>query len=158
MFTTVWGTNQSIIVKNKCQLMSNRGFSGLSLLQQCSFFLETCNVWRLWRAIPLVPFFKVRALTRESYIHRLITVISQQAKWYEAKKYQIKGLLHLIYTPKVQHFIMLQKLSKCEVKAWLCWHLIILPPLRFYVKSNFGEFTWSKNVIFDNLRGSEFWF
>ena len=50
---------------------------------------------------------------------------------------------------------MLQKLSKCEVKAWLCWFLIILSPLRFYVKSNFGEF---KNVIFANFIGSEFWF
>ena len=38
----------------------------------------------------------------------------------------------------------LQKLSKCEVKAWLCWNLIILLPLRFYVKSNFGEFKRSK--------------
>ena len=35
---------------------------------------------------------------------------------------------------------MLQKLSKCEVKAWLCWNLITLLPLRFCVKSNFGEF------------------
>ena len=41
---------------------------------------------------------------------------------------------------------MLQKLLKCEVKAWF----------RFYVKSNFGEFKRSKNVIFDNFRGSEF--
>ena len=42
---------------------------------------------------------------------------------------------------------MLQKLSKYEVKAWLCWNLIILLRLRFYVKSNFGEFKWSKNVF-----------
>ena len=53
---------------------------------------------------------------------------------------------------------MLQKLSNCEVKAWLCWNLIILLPLRFYVKSNFGEFKQSKNVVFGNIRGSEFWF
>ena len=51
---------------------------------------------------------------------------------------------------------MLQKLSKCEVKAWLCWNLIILPPLRFYVKSNFGEFEQSKNVILETLN-FEFW-
>ena len=43
---------------------------------------------------------------------------------------------------------MLQKLSICEVKDRLCWNLIILLPLRFYVKSNFGEFKWSKNVTF----------
>ena len=42
---------------------------------------------------------------------------------------------------------MLQKLSKCEVKAVLCGNL----PLRFYVKLNFCEFKWSKNVIFENL-------
>ena len=35
---------------------------------------------------------------------------------------------------------MLQKPSKCEVKARLCRDLIILPPLRFCMKSNFGEF------------------
>ena len=51
---------------------------------------------------------------------------------------------------------MLQKLSKCEVKAWLCCNFIILPPpLRFYVKSNFGEFKRSKNVNFGNFRDSE---
>ena len=53
---------------------------------------------------------------------------------------------------------MLQKLSKFEVKAWLCWNLIILLALIFYVKSNFGEFKRSKNVDFDNFRGSQFWF
>ena len=29
---------------------------------------------------------------------------------------------------------MLQKFSKCEVKAWLCWNLMILLPIRFCVK------------------------
>ena len=53
---------------------------------------------------------------------------------------------------------MLQKLSKCEVKAWLCCNLIILPSLKFYVKSNFGKFKLSTNVIFGNFRGFEFWF
>ena len=53
---------------------------------------------------------------------------------------------------------MLQKFSKCEVKAWLCWNLIILPPLRFCVKSHFGDFKQSKNVIYGNFRGSELWF
>ena len=53
---------------------------------------------------------------------------------------------------------MLQKLSKYEVKAWLCWNFIVLPPHRFYVKSNFGEFKQSKYVIFGNFSGSEFWF
>ena len=48
---------------------------------------------------------------------------------------------------KSLHHTMLQKLSKCEVKAWLCWNLMILPPLRFYLKSNFSKFKQSKNVF-----------
>ena len=52
---------------------------------------------------------------------------------------------------------MLQKLSKYEVKAWLCWNLMILPPLRFCVKSYFGEFKRSKNVIYGNFRDAELW-
>ena len=55
----------------------------------------------------------------------------------------------------VFHSTMLQKLSKCEVKAWLCWSLIILPSLRFYVKSNFGKFKLSKIVIFGSFRDSK---
>ena len=49
---------------------------------------------------------------------------------------------------------MLQKFSKCEVKAWLWWKIILLP-LRFYVKSNFDEFKRCKNVIFGNFRDSK---
>ena len=54
-------------------------------------------------------------------------------------------------TQSSSRFTMLQKLSKCEVEAWLCWNLIILPPLGFYVKSNFGEFKRFKTVIFGNF-------
>ena len=35
--------------------------------------------------------------------------------------------------------------------------LILLPPLQFYVKSDFGDFRRSKNVIFGNFRDSELW-
>ena len=52
-------------------------------------------------------------------------------------------------------YTMLQKLSKCEVKAWLCRDLIILPPFRFYMKSNLSEFKQSKNVILGNFGHSE---
>ena len=55
------------------------------------------------------------------------------------------------------HSTMLQKLSKCEVKAWLCWNVIILPTLQFYVKSNIGGFNRSKSVIFANFIDSELW-
>ena len=34
---------------------------------------------------------------------------------------------------------MLQKLLKCEVKAWLCWNLIIFPPLTEKVKLDVGS-------------------
>ena len=46
-----------------------------------------------------------------------------------------------------KQYTIIQKLSKCEIKAWLCSNLIILLPIRFYVKSNFGKFNLSKNVI-----------
>ena len=50
---------------------------------------------------------------------------------------------------------MLQTFSKCEVKAAWCGNLLISLPLKFYVKSNFGELKGSKNMIFGNFRGSE---
>ena len=52
----------------------------------------------------------------------------------------------------ISSFTMLQKLSRWEVMAWLCWNLIILPPVQLYVKSIFGEFRRSKNVIFGIFR------
>ena len=52
---------------------------------------------------------------------------------------------------------MLQKLSKCEVKAWLFWNLIIFPPLRFCVKSHFAKFKRSKYFIYSNFRDTELW-
>ena len=51
---------------------------------------------------------------------------------------------------------MLQKLSKCEVKASLCYNDNFTVLLKFYVKSNFQDFKQSKNVIFGNFGGSEF--
>ena len=76
----------------------------------------------------------------------------------------LTGMLNYIFWEKAPYTVMswyytlLQKLSKCEVKAWLCRNSINLPPLWFSVKSNFGEFKRSKNVIFGNLKGSEFWY
>ena len=58
---------------------------------------------------------------------------------------------------KCKQITMLQKLSKCVVKAWLCWNLIILPPIWFYAKSDFGELKQSKNVFFGNFRDSDLW-
>ena len=43
--------------------------------------------------------------------------------------------------PIANNYTMLQKLSKCEVKAWLCWSLIILPPLYF---------TWNQTLANSN--------
>ena len=74
----------------------------------------------------------------------------------------IRFILTPVIDKSCQYFLkyqntMLQKLSKYEVKAWLCWSLIFLPALRFYEKSNLGEFKRFKNVIFGNFRGFEFW-
>ena len=61
-----------------------------------------------------------------------------------------QSLIICTYSKSVRPYptTMLQKLSKCEVKAWLCSNMIILPPLNFYMKYSFGEFKQSKNVIF----------
>ena len=53
---------------------------------------------------------------------------------------------------------MLQKLSKCEVKAAWYGYFSNLLPLRFYVKSNFDVIKHSKNAIFANFRGAELLF
>ena len=54
--------------------------------------------------------------------------------------------------------------SSCEVNCNLltdCWNTalinLIVPPLGFYVKSNFCELKRSKYVIFAKFRDSEFW-
>ena len=65
------------------------------------------------------------------------------------------NLFYEVFYNSVSQPTMLQKLSKCEVKAWLCWNMIISPSLCFYVKSHFGKFKRSENVIFDNFCGSE---
>ena len=55
------------------------------------------------------------------------------------------GKIRMSVLPTSWHCTMLQKLSK----------FFILSPLRFCVKSNFGEFSQSKNVVFGNFRDSE---
>ena len=69
----------------------------------------------------------------------------------------IIGKYHTKFWNWIFRCTMLQKLSKCEVKAWLCWNLIILPQIWFYVKSNYGGFNRSKSVIFANFKDSELW-
>ena len=51
---------------------------------------------------------------------------------------------------------MHQKFSKCEVKAAQFWNFTILLPLKFYVKSNFGELKWSKMLFLAILEGLNF--
>ena len=81
-----------------------------------------------------------------------IKVVSFTHLWTKSFFYLWSKSLYLYY-----HCTMLQKLWKYEVKGWPCWNLIILPPLRFYVISNFGGFNRSKNVIFANFIESELW-
>ena len=64
--------------------------------------------------------------------------------WSEVKDREIS----LVVIQQTMHYA--PRFSKCEVKALLCWGSISLPPLRYYVKSNFDEFKWLKNVIFSN--------
>ena len=75
-----------------------------------------------------------------------------KTQW-QPTKYEQNQPIWRISSPQ---FTMLQKLSKCEVKAWLCWK-IIFSPLRFYVKSNFGELKQSKLSFFDILVVLNFW-
>ena len=51
---------------------------------------------------------------------------------------------------------MLQKFSKCEVKAAWCGNFTILLPLKFYVKSSFGELKRSKMGFLAILDGLNF--
>ena len=102
-------------------------------------FMKFCTLWRL-NYTELAEFrAPTKVISRKNLNDRKILIFPNCG-----------GEKYLFY-----YFTMLQKLSKCEVKAWLCWDLIILPPLRFYVKSNFGKFKRSKNVIFGNCRASE---
>ena len=66
-------------------------------------------------------------------------------------RHQMGSKAHLLRSVSVK-YNMLQKLSKCEVKAARNGHFSNLSPLGFYVKSNFGELKRSKNVIFGNFR------
>ena len=50
---------------------------------------------------------------------------------------------------------MVQKLSKCEVKAWLCWNLIILLHSDFTWNSILGNSNGPKMSFFGNLKDSE---
>ena len=85
-------------------------------------------------------------VTNETWVGYGVSFSDLESQYRKIEKFQIKK------------DTMLLKLSKYEVKVWLCWNLIMLPPLQFCMKSNFGEIKWSKNVIFGNFRGSEFWF
>ena len=52
---------------------------------------------------------------------------------------------------------MLQKLSKCEVKAWLCWNLKILPPFRFCWNHILANSNGTKMSFIYNARDTELW-
>ena len=73
----------------------------------------------------------------------------------ESKNEKLTVKSHITSLFRYLQSTMLQKFSKCEVKAWLSWNLIIIPPLRFHVKWHFGKFKQSKNVIYDNFRNAE---
>ena len=53
-------------------------------------------------------------------------------------------------------FTMLQKYSKCEVKAARCGKFLVLLPLRFSVKSILTDYKVSKTAILTNLEALDF--
>ena len=63
--------------------------------------------------------------------------------WYFQMPFLWKIPISLFYL-YISHSTMLQKLSKCEVKAALLGYFSILLPLRFYVKSNFDVINGQK--------------
>ena len=135
-----------------------------------SFSTSFLSTWVLWRLVQVKKFdrsgsirhFTLAKLPSSSFLVLLCTHTMTLAHMASNKK---GSPLHSIPVPalhwgqttltlregfvSLSNFIewfatMLQKLSKCEVKAWLCLNLIILPPLWIYMKSNFGEFKRSK--------------
>ena len=51
-----------------------------------------------------------------------------------------------------------KQVFKATKRLLTIYFVIILPPLRFYVKTTIDQFKRSKNVVFGNFRGCEFWF
>ena len=70
--------------------------------------------------------------SRANSIFRKSNVVNLQNFWTFSKTFRFSCSLWR-YEKNYKQSTMLQKLSKCEVKALLYWNLIILPPLRFYV-------------------------
>ena len=62
------------------------------------------------------------------FFHEMKRMMRVWVEIVEPYHFSVTNLQALFYT---KPFTMLQKLSKCEVKAWICWYLIILPPLQF---------------------------
>ena len=89
----------------------------------------------IWKN-PLFLFFRYYVIVHPLKAQYLCT--SSKAKKTVVVTWFLAFLLALPITLVQVSFksTMLQKLSKCEVKAWLSWNLILLPPLRFCVTSN----------------------
>ena len=95
-----------------------------------------------------------RLISKNAFAATLLWLFPLFSKWQHILSFHYYSLKCRNVPIMNNYSTMLQKLLKCEVKAWLCWILIILQPLRFCVKSNFGQFKQSKNVIFGNLTRS----
>ena len=90
------------------------------------------------------------------------TVVSKNTVWkirfFLSDRFCLKKIKKIRKIVGWQNFLfatMLQKLSKCEIKATRFVNFTICSPRRFFVKSNFDKFKQSKNVIFGNFGGSE---
>ena len=148
---------------------SKRFLKGISLFDH-HFIVEPtwdyCSKNATWPVLLLLPYsaifkidYHIDSLSLFFVASQLWTMIGvkklvEPHSGLEMKRWFFKNLYS---NPNINSHTMLQKLSKCEVKAWLCWNSIILLLLRFCVKSHFGEFKLSKNVIYGNFGDAELW-
>ena len=88
-----------------------------------------------------VTVWKFKIFLSQIFYVKLLLIISESQSNYQIGNY----------------CTMLQKLSKCEVKAWLCWNLIILPPLRILRVIKFWCIQMVQKCYFWQFRDSELW-
>ena len=126
----------------------------MTILQNWSFSLEFIYTFGLFFLI--IHFFIMKSL------ESICSGVGISNNWspernekYETKKHS----RHFIPNRRAEwHSTILQKLSKCEVNARLCWNLIILLPLWFCVKHTFEigqlyhhfNFTWNQILVNSN--------
>ena len=152
-----------VAAAQKCPILTKhwqenlQSFAAKIQISQITFYVLTIPIYNLF--VIWKKFNKSQALKRPKFSRNWLAEKCAETLFFLQSSALFSFTAFLKKIHHLEYFCtMLQKLSKCEFKAWLCRNLIILPHLRFYVKSTFCEFYRSKNVNFDNFRGFEFWF